>query len=173
MADPVLNKYLLFSLGEEHYGIPIAKVQEVVRYIPITRLHDTSRFLKGVVNLRGRIVPIIDLRLKFGFEERPYTDRTVFIVVEVLSPRSPYLVGLAVDAVEDVVEVPDTRVEKMPSVGGKMKSHYLYGLVQLGDRLVLLLNLEEILSTEEVVKISEKVETHKVSPEPSSSQRKG
>jgi purine-binding chemotaxis protein CheW len=157
MSDTV-KKYLIFSVEKESYGIPITKVQEVIRYMPITRLHEASRFLKGVVNLRGKIIPIIDMRLKFGLSEKPYTDRTVFIIVEILGARDVNHVGLAVDGVKDVVDIPDSAVNRTPEIGFKFKSKYLYGIVQLQDSMVMILNLDSILSTEEVVEIGEQLE---------------
>jgi purine-binding chemotaxis protein CheW len=157
MSDTV-KKYLIFSVEQESYGIPITKVQEVIRYMPITRLHEASRFLKGVVNLRGKIIPIIDMRLKFGLSEKPYTDRTVFIIVEILGARDVNHVGLAVDGVKDVVDIPDSSVNRTPEIGFKFKSKYLYGIVQLQDSMVMILNLDSILSTEEVVEIGEQLE---------------
>jgi len=152
------KKYLIFSVEKESYGILITKVQEVIRYMPITRLHEASKFLKGVVNLRGKIIPIIDMRLKFGLAEQPYSDRTVFIIVEILGTRDVSHVGLAVDGVRDVVDIPDTSINRTPEIGFKFKSKYLYGIVQLNDTMVMILNLDSILSTEEVVKLEEQLE---------------
>lgn len=153
-----LKKYLIFNIEKESYGIPISKVQEVIRYMPITRLHEASRFLKGVVNLRGKIIPIVDMRLKFGLPEKPYTDRTVFIIVEILGVRDVNHVGLAVDGVKDVADIPDSAVNRTPEIGFKFKSKYLYGIVQLQDTMVMILNLDSILTTEEVVELGEQVQ---------------
>ncbi|MEJ5285102.1 MAG: chemotaxis protein CheW [Brevinematales bacterium] len=156
MSD-IRNKYLIFSIENEHYAIPITKVQEVIRYVPITSLHETSNFLKGVINLRGRIIPVVDMRLKFGLQEKEYTDRTVFIIVEILGTKDLYHIGLAVDSVKDVVEIESEKIEKTPEVGFKFKSKYLYGIIQLGEQMVMILNLDSVLTTEEVVEIKENV----------------
>jgi len=153
-----LNKYLMFTVENEYYAISIAKVQEIIRYTPITPLHETSSFLRGVINLRGRIIPIVDMRLKFGLPEKEYNERTVFIIVEVLGAKDIYHIGIAVDNVHDVVEIAEDKIEKTPEVGFKFKSKYLYGIVQLGERMVLILNLDGILTTEEIVEVSEQVE---------------
>jgi purine-binding chemotaxis protein CheW len=153
-----LNKYLMFTVENEYYAIPIAKVQEIIRYTPITPLHETTSFLRGVINLRGKIIPIVDMRLKFGLPEKEYNERTVFIIVEILGAKDIYHIGIAVDNVHDVVEIAEDKIEKTPEVGFKFKSKYLYGIVQLGERMVLILNLDGILTTEEVVEISEQVE---------------
>ena len=153
-----ISKYTIFTLENEYYGIPISKVQEVIRYTPITPLHDVSPFLKGVINLRGKIIPVIDMRLKFGMEEKPYNDRTIFIIVEVLSLDMVYHVGLIVDSVKDVVEIDENKIERTTEIGFKFKSKYLQGIIQIGDNMVMLLNLDNILTTEEVVEISDKIE---------------
>lgn len=157
--DGGTNKYLIFTLEKERYAIPIAKVQEVISYVPITSLHEASEFLKGVINLRGRIIPIIDMRLKFGLTAKEYTERTIFIIVDIVTAKDVYHVGLVVDAVQDVVEIPEDKIEKTPEVGFKFKSKYLQGIIQLQDTMVMILNLDSILATEDVVEIAEKVET--------------
>ncbi len=157
MSD--INKFLIFTVQNESYAIPISKVQEVIRYTPITALHETSSFLKGVINLRGKIIPVIDMRLKFGLPEIAYNDRTVFIIVEVVGANDLYNIGLAVDAVKDVVEIEQSKIEKAPEVGFKFKNRYLYGIIQLGSEMVMILNMDTILTTEEVVEIGEKVES--------------
>ncbi len=149
------NKYLLFTIEKERYGIPIGKVQEVIRYTPITPLHETSQFLKGVINLRGRIIPVIDMRLKFNLPEKAYTDRTVFIIVEILGSREVSHIGIAVDAVQEVVDIPENLINRTPEIGFKFKSKYLQGIAQLNDRMVMILNLDAILSTEEVVELQQ------------------
>jgi len=151
------NKYLVFTIEKESYAIPIIKVQEVIRYTPITPLHETSRFLKGVINLRGRIIPIIDMRLKFNLAEKPYTDRTVFIIVEILGAREVSHIGMAVAAVQDVADIQEESINRTPEIGFKFKSKYLHGIVQLNGRMVMLLNLDTILSTEEVVELQEQL----------------
>lgn len=154
-----LNKFLIFTVENENYAIPIFKVQEVIRYTPITPLHETSNFLKGVINLRGKIIPIIDMRLKFGLKEVSYNDRTVFIIVEVVGANDIYHIGLAVDSVKDVVEIEKNKIEKTPEVGFKFKSKYLAGIIQLGGEMVMILNMDTILTTDEVVEIGEKIES--------------
>jgi len=150
------NKYLIFGLENERYAIPIAKVQEVISYVPITSLHDASDFLKGVINLRGRIIPIIDMRLKFGLPEKDYTERTIFIIVDIVTSKDIYHVGLVVDAVQDVVEISEDKIEKTPEVGFKFKSRYLQGIIQLQESMVMILNLDTILAIEDVIELTEK-----------------
>lgn len=150
----ISNKYLIFSLGDENYGIPITKVREVIRFVKITNLHESSLFLKGVINLRGRIIPIIDMRLKLGMEEKDYTDRTVFIIVEVLGKQGPFLLGISVDAVNDVVDIEYKTLEKTPDLGLNLKSQYLYGIAQIDENMIMVINIDRILTTEEIINLN-------------------
>ncbi len=157
MATFDTNRFLIFVIQDEHYAISISKVQEVIQYVPITPLHETTNFLKGVINLRGKIIPVLDMRLKFGLEEKEYTDRTVFIIIEVLSSEEVTSLGLIVDAVRDVIEINEDKIEKTPEVGFKFKNKYLYGITQIGDQMIMILNIDNILTTEEVVELEEKI----------------
>ena len=153
MADNV-NKYLVFSIAEEKYGIPITKVREVIRHEMISPVHNASTYLKGVINLRGKIIPVIDMRLKFGMGEREYNDRTVFIIVDVNGEKEVYNFGIAVDSVHDVANIPDSDIEKLPDVGFKTKSAYLQGIAKVGTLMVMVLNIDRILNSSEVVEIA-------------------
>jgi len=152
-----VGKYTVFTLDNERYAVPISKVQEVIRFTPITPLHDVNPFLKGVINLRGKIIPVIDMRLKFGLPEKPYNDRTVFIIVEFFSGEELYHTGLIVDGVKEVVEIDEDKIEKTPEVGFKFKTKYLNGIIQIGGEMVMILNLDNILTTEEVVELEQKM----------------
>jgi purine-binding chemotaxis protein CheW len=152
MAD--INKYLVFSIAEERYGIPITKVREVIRHEHISVVHNASAFLKGVINLRGKIIPIIDMRMKMAMAELEYSDRTVFIIVDVNGEREVYNFGIAVDQVHDVANIADTDIEKLPDVGFRAKSAYLAGIAKVGGLMVMVLNIDRILSTDEIVDLS-------------------
>lgn len=145
------NKYLIFTINNEDYAIPIAKVRTVIRYVSITPIHETSNFLKGVINLRGKIIPIIDMRAKFGLTETKYSDRTVFIIVDILGVKEIYNLGITVDAVQDVVDIKNDDLEKTPDIGLKLKSQYLEGIAKVGEKMIMILNMDRILSSEEVV----------------------
>jgi len=153
MADNI-NKYLVFSIGEERYGVPITKVREVIRHERISPVHNASDYLKGVINLRGKIIPVIDMRLKFGMPELDYNDRTVFIIVDVNGEKEIYNFGIAVDSVHDVANIPDSEVEKLPDVGFKTKSTYLLGIAKVGAVMVMVLNIDRILNTNEIVDLA-------------------
>ena len=150
----VSNKYLIFTINTEIYGVPISKVREVIRFAAITPLHEASRFLKGVINLRGRIIPIIDMRAKFGIQEKEYNDRTIFIIVDVAGAKDIVNIGIAVDSVHDVINIKDEELEKTPDIGLKLKTQYLYGIAKIKEKMLMILNMDRILSSDDVVDIS-------------------
>ncbi len=154
MSD-LANKYLVFDVIKESYGVPITKVREVIRFVEITPLNDASRFLKGVINLRGKIIPIIDLRAKFGLQETDYSDRTIFIIVDIPGAKDVINIGIAVDSVQDVIDIPESNLEKAPDIGLKLKSQYLYGIAQINGKMLMILNIDRILSTEDVIDLSD------------------
>jgi len=153
VADNI-SKYLVFSIAEERYGIPITKVREVIRHEVISAVHNASAYLKGVINLRGKIIPIIDMRLKFGIEELPYNDRTVFIIVDVSGEKEIYNFGIAVDSVHDVANIPDADIEKLPDVGFRSKGAYLQGIAKVGTLMVMVLNIDKILNSNDIVDLT-------------------
>ena len=147
-------KFLIFNINQEDYAIPISKVREVIRYVSITPIHEASRFLKGVINLRGKIIPIIDMRAKFGMAEKEYTDRTVFIIVDVNGAKEVFNLGISVDSVQDVIDIDEENLEKTPDIGLKLKSQYLEGIAKVGDRMIMSLNMDRILTSDEIVDIN-------------------
>ena len=152
MTD-ISNKYLIFSINDENYGVPISKIHEVIRYTAITTIHEASKFLKGVINLRGRIIPIIDMRSKFGIQEKEYNDRTIFIIVDVIGSKDIINIGIAVDSVHDVINIKEEDLEKTPDIGLRLKTQYLYGIAKVNENMLMILNMDRILSSDEVVDI--------------------
>ncbi len=146
-----ITKYLVFGIAEERYGIPVTKVREVIRHERITPVHEASSFLKGVINLRGRIIPIIDMRAKFGMAELDYTDRTVFIILDVQGTSGPFQFGIAIDAVHEVIDLDSSDQEELPDLGFRLRSSYLLSIAKVGDQMLMLLDIDKILKTEEVV----------------------
>jgi purine-binding chemotaxis protein CheW len=150
------KKFLGFHIDNELYGVPLSNIREVHRYISITPIHEDSSFLKGVINLRGRIVPIIDMRLKFGMKEKPYTDRTIFIILDVIGTNGmPYAIGIAVDGVSDVVDLSEDEIETTGKMGLRLRGDYLYGIAQVKEQMMMLLNIGKLLTTDEVIGIKE------------------
>lgn len=145
--DTQYGRYLTFTLEENVYGIPIRHVIEIIGMQSVTPVPETPEFLKGIVNLRGKIVPLIDVRLKFGKQEIEYNERTCVIVVEVNSLS----VGLIVDLVDDVLSIPDDKVAPPPVGTGGFDNKYIEGIGQIGDQVILILDAERILKSDEVV----------------------
>jgi purine-binding chemotaxis protein CheW len=150
-----LSKFLIFNINNEEYGIPISQINGVIRYVPITPIHESSKFLKGVINLRGKIIPIIDMRAKFSIREKEYTDRTVFIIVDIRNDKGTFNIGIAVDGVQDVVDISSDDLETAPKIGLRLKSQYLSGIAKIGERMIMILNMDKILTSDEVVDMNQ------------------
>jgi len=144
------GKYLTFTLEEEEYGIGILKVKEIIGMMPITSVPRTPEFVKGVINLRGKVIPVIDLRLKFGMGEIPYTDRTCIIVVEIDNENSTVLIGIVVDAVSEVLNIQEEDVEETPAFGTELNTEYILGMAKMDSRVKILLNIDRVLSIKEI-----------------------
>jgi purine-binding chemotaxis protein CheW len=139
-------KVIVFRLKDEEYGVEVNQVKSIEKLEHITRVPRTPKFVKGVINLRGVVTPIIDLRNRFGLEESEYTESTRVIIVAV----GELEVGLIVDAANDVIDIPVNAIEPPPEVVGGVEAAYLRGVAKLEKRLLILLNLDKVLSTEEV-----------------------
>lgn len=139
------GKYLSFFLKDEEYGIEILKVQEIIGMLPITRVPRTPEFVKGVINLRGKIIPVTDLRSRFGMDEREITAETCTIVVQTVGLE----IGVIVDKVSEVLDISDDEIEDVPSFGTDVSTDYLLGIGNTNDKVRLLLDIDRILSTEE------------------------
>jgi purine-binding chemotaxis protein CheW len=147
------GKYLTFHVAAEIYGIEVLHVREIVGISVITAVPHTPKFIKGVMNLRGKIIPLIDLRLKFGMEPRDYTRETCVVVVEAPGSRERILIGAIVDGVRDVINVNATEIEEVPSFGVQVNTAFLKGLANIKSALILLLDIENVLSHDELTAI--------------------
>jgi purine-binding chemotaxis protein CheW len=139
------NQIVVFELGSESFGVDIAVVQSIIKIQPITKLPHTPEFVEGVTNLRGKVLPVIDLRKRFGFvaEEVDRNSRIIVVSVDQIE------VGMIVDEVSEVVTVPEGVVEAAPAITTTVDSAFIKGIARLGERLVILLNLAQVLSTQE------------------------
>lgn len=143
-------KVIVFKLGSEEYGIEVEKVQTIERMMPITRVPKTYAFVKGVVNLRGVVIPVIDLRGRFGLPEAEQTDQTRIIIVAVNEMQ----VGFIVDSASDVIDLNSDSIDTPPEVVGGVKAKYLRGVAKVGEeRLLVMLNLSEVLNKSEIIQL--------------------
>ncbi|MEN9436258.1 MAG: hypothetical protein RIR09_913 [Pseudomonadota bacterium] len=140
------REYLTFRLDQEEYGIDILKVQEIRGYEPPTRVADAPSFIKGVVNLRGTIVPIVDMRIKFNCAQAEYNSFTVVIVLNLRNR----IVGIVVDSVSDVMELPADNIKPAPDLDSGIDSAAVLGLGALGDRMLILLDIERLMSASDM-----------------------
>lgn len=145
-GETVGQEFLVFTLGDEEYGIDILKVQEIRGYDQVTRIANTPGFIKGVTNLRGVIVPIIDLRIKFAQPDVDYNDNTVVIVLNLVQR----VVGIVVDGVSDVLSLTQDQIRPAPEFAVTMSTEYLTGLGALGERMLILVDIEKLLSSDEM-----------------------
>nr|QIV52838.1 chemotaxis protein CheW [uncultured bacterium] len=144
------GKYLTFALDQENYGIGIMKIKEIIGMMPITSVPQTPDFMKGVINLRGKVFPVIDLRLKFGMEAAEWTDRTCIIVVEVEVETGPDMIGIVVDSVSDVVSIKGEDVETNLTFGKDLDTNYIFGMAKTDGGVKILIDIDKVLSTNEV-----------------------
>jgi purine-binding chemotaxis protein CheW len=145
--DTQANKYMFFRIGTESYGIGIRHVIEIVEVQRISAVPDLPAYVKGVINLRGKVIPVVDLRLRFGMEERVYDDRTCIVVSEI----GGVSLGFIVDTVEEVLEIPENQVEPAPrfkTVSGKER--YIAGMGKVGEHVKILLDVEKLVTDEDV-----------------------
>ena len=145
------GKYLTFTLEEETYGIGILKVKEIIGMMPITSVPQTPEFVKGVINLRGKVIPVLDLRLKFSMNAIPYSDRTCIIVVEIESNTTIILIGIVVDSVSEVLNIKEEDIEEAPTFGVQLNTDYILGMAKTDGTVKILLNIDQVLSSEEIV----------------------
>lgn len=150
-SEAVGAKYLTFDLADEHYGLEILRVQEIVGLLPVTRIPRLPAFVAGVVNLRGRIVPVVDLRVAFGLDAAADGERTCIVVVRVERPGGRQAVmGVIVDEVSDVIALTEEQTQDTPEFGVEVDTSFIKGVGRIGDRVFLLLDIDEVLSGREL-----------------------
>src|SRR6476659_755582 len=152
--NPRAGKYLSFHLGEEEYAIQVLKVREIVKLQHITGVPETPAELKGVINLRGKVIPVVDLRLRFGLPEKEYSQRTCIIVVE-LGRAAAGPMGIIVDEVSEVLTLQESDIQDTPDFGAGVETPYLLGMAKVRDRFKILLDIDEALATSDLSGIGE------------------
>ena len=142
------GKYLTFMIGREEYGLPVMKVREIIKVMDITHVPQVAAHVLGVINLRGKVIPVIDLRRKFGFPAQEHTERTCIIVAEVVLTQAAVMMGVVVDAVSEVVSVAATEIDNPPDFGGQDATDYILGLAKVKGSVKILLDLDRVLGSD-------------------------
>lgn len=139
------GKYLTFALGSEEYGLEILKVREIFGIMEITAIPKTPKHVKGVINLRGQVIPVIDIRVKFGMESVQTTDQTCVIVVETEQNNQKFNTGLVVDRVQEVLEIKEDDIQDSPNFGSKVDTNFILGMGKVGKAVKILLDIDKVL----------------------------
>ena len=148
------GKYLTFALGSEEYGLEILKVREIIGYMDITAVPQTPDDVKGVINLRGQVIPVIDLRAKFGMETAETTDQTCIIVVEISQDGRKFNTGIVVDHVQEVLDIAGDDIEDAPQFGSNVETEFILGMGKIGDTVKILLDIDRVLASDELESFS-------------------
>jgi purine-binding chemotaxis protein CheW len=145
------GKYLTFVLGRESYGVAVLKIREIIRMQDITLVPQMPEFIKGVINLRGKIIPVVDLRIKFKLSKAETTERTCIVVVQVTLPsRNALAMGLVVDAVEEVINIGTADIEDTPDFGAKLDTEYILGMAKIKGAVKTLLDIDKVVAAETI-----------------------
>ncbi|MDN5343368.1 MULTISPECIES: chemotaxis protein CheW [Oceanotoga] len=148
MSDIDLKK-LTFKLDEEIFGISVCSVKTIIGMMNITRVPRTPNYVKGIINLRGKVIPVVDLRIKFEMKEKTYTERTCIIVVEIFNGDNQKLMGLIVDDVSEVITLTEEYIESPPEYGLKIQDEFLIGMAKYKEKVIMLIDINKVLSVDE------------------------
>ncbi len=157
-TDARPGKYLTFQLGQEEFGIQVVKVREIMGLQDITAVPHTPAYVKGVINLRGKVTPVVDLRLKFGLPETEYTQRTCIIVVQVGGRAGAMLMGIIVDSVSEVLNLTAADIEDTPDFGDGTATPFLLGMAKTKGKVKILLEIDQVLTSQELSGLSSMLE---------------
>ena len=149
------GKYLTFALGPEEYGLEILKVREIIGYMEITAVPQTPHEVKGVINLRGQVIPVVDLRAKFGMEAADVTDQTCIIVVEIAQQSRTFSTGIIVDRVQEVLDIAGKDIEQAPQFDASMRTDFILGMGKIGESVKILLDIDAVLGGNDLSGLAE------------------
>jgi purine-binding chemotaxis protein CheW len=152
--DVVHQQYLTFFLADEEYAINIRRVKEIIEYTTVTKVPKVPEWIRGVINLRGNVVPVVDLTVRFGLEEPPVTKTTCIVIVEVEQDSERTVMGVIADAVNQVIDLAPRDIEEPPAFGARVRLEYLFGMGKLGKKFALILNIDRVLSNTELLTVS-------------------
>ena len=149
-VDEAPSQYLTFALGGEMFAVGILNVKEIIEYGNLTEIPMMPTFIRGVINLRGSVVPVIDLAARFGGSPAELGKRTCIVIVEVADADTQHDIGIMVDAVSEVLDIPASEIEPPPSFGAKIRADFIFGMGKVGGKFVIILNIDKVLSVEEI-----------------------
>jgi purine-binding chemotaxis protein CheW len=149
------GKYLTFLLGEEEFGLEILKVQEIIQMQKVTRVPRAPEFIRGVINLRGQVIPVVELRKKFGMIPQQDTEKTCIIVVMIQMRERSVTMGIIIDEVKEVLDIEANCIEEAPSFGNSIDTSFIMGIGKVGDNVKMLLDIDTVLSTDEMERVAQ------------------
>jgi purine-binding chemotaxis protein CheW len=153
------GKYLTFRLANENYGLEILKVQEIIGILKVTRVPKMPEFVRGIVNLRGKLIPVIDMRSKFGLQMQEDTEKTCIIVVQFGHKEQMLTIGVIVDSVSEVLNIKEDQLEPSPSIGSTVETDFILSIGKVGEKVIILLDIDRVLTGEETHQLISAVHT--------------
>ena len=152
--EVIQQQYLTFFLADEEYAINIQRVKEIIEYTTVTKVPKVPEWIRGVINLRGNVVPVVDLTVRFGLKERPVSKTTCIVIVEIEQDSERSVMGVIADAVNQVIDLAPKDIEEPPAFGTRVRLEYLFGMGKLGKKFALILNIDSVLSNTELLTVS-------------------
>ena len=149
------TQYLTFKLDEEIFALDVAKVREILDFTDITKVPQTPNFMRGVINLRGSVVPVVDMRLKFGMSKTDKTVNTCIVVVEVTTEGETTVLGALADSVQEVIELDPGQIEQAPRIGTKLRTDFISGMGKHDGRFIIILDIDKVFSSDEITLVQE------------------
>jgi len=150
-----INSYLSFKLGDDEFAAHVSKVLNILEMIKITPVPRSPEYMKGVVNLRGAVLPIIDTRIKFGMTPTEYTQNTCIVVMDILMDKDTIQLGALVDSVVSVIEIENDQIQPPPSLGSKYKSEFILGVAKIEEHFIMILDMDKVFSSDELIMVME------------------
>lgn len=157
VARQLAGKYLTFKLADEEYGLEILKVQEIIQMQTVTRVPRTPEYVRGVINLRGKVIPVVDLRRKFSLDAIGDTEKTCIIVVQISSSDNKVVMGTIIDEVKEVLDIKAENIEETPSFGASIDTEFILGMGKIGQSVKILLDIDKVMSAKELMEIKKAV----------------
>jgi purine-binding chemotaxis protein CheW len=157
-----MHQYLTFVLNSEVFAIGILAIKEIIEYTDLTTVPMTPQYVRGVINLRGAVVPVLDLSVRFGRAASPVTKRTCIVIIEIRLGEGRHDIGIVVDAVNAVLDIPATDIEPPPSFGARIRTDFIQGMAKVNGRFVILLHVNQVLAADELLALAETADPHAV-----------